>query len=49
MGAFILALTLCIVLIGILVFIYLLIVKPDGQLVVTSPMPGAGAGNDYLG
>ena len=34
-GSFILALLLCIVLIGILVFIYMLIVKPDGTLSVT--------------
>ncbi|MBH0056266.1 hypothetical protein I6F65_04775 [Pseudoalteromonas sp. SWXJZ94C] len=34
-GAFIVALALCFVLIGILVFIYLLIVKPDGTLSVT--------------
>jgi hypothetical protein len=34
-GAFILALLLCLVLIGILVFIYMLIVKPAGTLTVT--------------
>lgn len=34
-GAFLVALLLCIVLIGILVFIYMLIVKPDGTLSVT--------------
>lgn len=34
-GAFLVALLLAIVLIGILIFIYLLIVKPDGTLVVT--------------
>jgi hypothetical protein len=34
-GAFLLALLLCFVLIGILVFIYMLIVKPDGTLSVT--------------
>jgi predicted RNA-binding Zn-ribbon protein involved in translation (DUF1610 family) len=34
-GAFILALILCFILIGILVFIYMLIVKPDGTLSVT--------------
>lgn len=34
-GAFLLALLLCVVLIGILVFIYMLIVKPDGTLTVT--------------
>ena len=33
--SFILALLLCIILIGILVFIYMLIVKPDGTLSVT--------------
>src|SRR5271167_1962793 len=34
-GAFLFALLLCIVLIGILVFIYMLIVKPAGTLSVT--------------
>jgi len=34
-GAFLLALLLCVVLIGILVFIYMLIVKPAGTLSVT--------------
>lgn len=34
-GAFLIALLLCVVLIGILVFIYMLIVKPDGTLTVT--------------
>lgn len=34
-GAFILALLLCFILIGILVFIYMLIVKPAGTLTVT--------------
>ena len=34
-GAFLVALLLCLVLIGILVFLYLLIVKPDGTLTVT--------------
>lgn len=34
-GSFILALLLCLILIGILVFIYMLIVKPDGTLTVT--------------
>ena len=34
-GAFLLALLLCIVLIGIIVFIYMLIVKPAGTLTVT--------------
>jgi hypothetical protein len=34
-GSFTLALLLCIILIGILVFIYMLIVKPDGTLSVT--------------
>src|ERR1700722_4665328 len=34
-GAFLFALLLCIVLIGIFVFIYMLIVKPDGALSVT--------------
>ena len=34
-GAFVLALLLCLVLVGILIFIYMLIVKPDGTLTVT--------------
>jgi len=34
-GAFLVALILCIVLIGILVFIYMLVVKPAGTLTVT--------------
>ena len=34
-GAFLLALLLCLILVGILVFIYMLIVKPDGTLTVT--------------
>jgi|GEM_PF-2034159 len=34
-GAFLLALILCVILIGILVFIYMLIVKPEGTLSVT--------------
>ena len=34
-GSFLVALLLCIVIIGILIFIYMLIVKPDGMLTVT--------------
>ena len=34
-GSFFIALLLCIILIGVLVFIYMLIVKPDGTLSVT--------------
>ena len=34
-AAFLVALLLCVVLVGFLVFIYMLIVKPDGVLVVT--------------
>lgn len=34
-GAFIVALLLCLILVGILVFIYMLIVKPAGTLTVT--------------
>lgn len=34
-GAFLLALLLCFLIIGILVFVYMLIVKPDGTLTVT--------------
>lgn len=34
-GAFIVALLLCVILIGILVFVYMLLVKPAGTLTVT--------------
>ena len=34
-GAFLVALLLCVILIGILVFVYMLIVKPEGSLSVT--------------
>jgi hypothetical protein len=34
-GAFIVALLLCLILIGVLIFIYMLLVKPDGTLTVT--------------
>lgn len=34
-GAFLGALLLCLILIGVLIFIYMLIVKPDGTLTVT--------------
>ena len=34
-GGFLLALLLCLIVIGIIVFIYMLIVKPDGTLSVT--------------
>jgi hypothetical protein len=43
-GAWLLALVLCVVLIGLLVFVYLLIVKPGGTLTVTyqlQPRPTA--------
>jgi hypothetical protein len=40
-GAFLLALLLCVVLIGILVFVYMIIVKPDGTLSVTYEWRGA--------
>jgi hypothetical protein len=42
-GAFLIALLLAIVLIGILIFIYLLVVKPDGTLTVTYQHRGAPA------
>ena len=42
-GAFVVALLLCIILIGILVFIYMIIVKPAGTLVVTYEYRGIGA------
>jgi hypothetical protein len=34
-GSFILALILCVIIIGFLIFVYMLIVKPDGTLTVT--------------
>lgn len=34
-GSFVLALLLCVILVGILIFIYMLIVKPNGTLTVT--------------
>ena len=34
-GAFIVALLLCFIFIGFLVFVYMLIVRPDGTLTVT--------------
>lgn len=42
-GAFLLALILCFVLIGILIFIYMLLVKPDGVLSVTYEYRGTAA------
>lgn len=39
-GAFILALLLCVLIVGILVFIYMLIVKPKGTLSVTYELKG---------
>ena len=40
-GAFILALVLCFVIIGVLIFIYMLIVKPDGTLSVSFELKSA--------
>ena len=42
-GSFLLALLLCVILIGILIFIYMLIVKPDGTLTVTYEFRGITA------
>lgn len=42
-GAFILALILCILIIGILILVYMLIVKPDGVLSVTYEFRGTVA------
>ena len=45
-GSFIAALLLCVILVGIFVFFYMLIVKPDGTLTVTYELrviPGASA------
>lgn len=44
-GAFLLALLLCFVLIGIVVFIYMLIVKPDGTLTVTYELRSVSGGS----
>ena len=41
-GQFILALLLCIIIIGILIFIYMLLVKPTGTLTVTYEYRNAG-------
>lgn len=40
-GAFLLALLLCFVIVGVLIFIYMLIVKPDGTLSVTFELKSA--------
>lgn len=40
-GAFLVALLLCFVIVGIFVFIYMLIVKPDGTLTVTYSRQGS--------
>ena len=40
-GHFLLALILCVVLIGFLVFVYMLLVKPDGTLTVTYQLRSA--------
>ena len=42
-GSFIGALLLCLVFIGILIFIYMLLVKPDGVLTVTYELRGTSA------
>ena len=42
-GAFLVALLLCILLIGFLVFIFMLVVKPDGTLTVTYEFQGVAA------
>jgi hypothetical protein len=46
-GAFVIALLLCLLVVGLLVFLYLLIVKPDGELtVVLMPAPKATAATE---
>ncbi|MGA3372907.1 MAG: zinc ribbon domain-containing protein [Terracidiphilus sp.] len=45
-GAFLLALLLCVVLIGILVFLYMLIVKPDGTLTVIYELRAISTGSE---
>ena len=41
-GAFLVALVLAFVLVGILIFIYMLLVKPEGTLTVTYELRGSG-------
>lgn len=43
-GAFLLAILLCFILVGFLVFIYMLIVKPDGALSVTYELRSVSGG-----
>ena len=43
-GSFLAALFLCVILIGIIVFVYMLIVKPPGTLTVTYVFRGVEAG-----
>ncbi len=45
-GAFLLALILCLILVGILAFIYMIIVKPDGTLSVTYELRGISKDSD---
>jgi hypothetical protein len=42
-GAFLVALLLCVVLVGFIVFVYMLLVKPAGTLTVTYEYRGPGA------
>lgn len=46
-GTFLLALLLCFILVGVLVFIYMLIVKPEGTLSVTYEFRGVPPGPEY--
>ena len=43
-GGFLLALLLCVLLIGILIFVYMIVVKPPGTLVVTYELRQSAAG-----
>ncbi len=45
-GAFLGALLLCVVIIGILIFVYMLLVKPDGTLTVTYSLSADAATPD---
>ena len=47
-GEFLLALILCFVLIGFLIFVYMLIVKPDGTLTVTYELTQASSAESAL-
>jgi Uncharacterised protein family UPF0547 len=47
-GSFLLALLLCVVIIGLLIFIYMLLVKPEGTLSVTYELRADTVGSKIL-